>query len=144
MDFTNNDEDFVNKIIKSKEGIDLEFKQKVTSETKIAKTISALANANGGLIIVGISDQKRIVGIDPDEEIFMIEKANSTYCSPPAQLAFEIIKWDDPDPSPYEQSEKYLLKVEVCKSLINPIAYLSPGGQTKIFRRFGDQSRLVP
>ncbi|MFC3414722.1 AlbA family DNA-binding domain-containing protein [Algoriphagus hitonicola] len=144
MNFTNNDEDFVHKIIKSKEGIDLEFKQKITSETKIAKTISALANAKGGLIIVGISDQKRIVGIDPDEEIFMIEKANSIYCSPPANLSFEIIKWNDPEPSPYEQAEKYILKVEVFRNLAKPIAFLTPDGQSKIYRRSGDQSKLVP
>lgn len=144
MNFANYDEDFVNKIIKSKEGIDLDFKQKVTSQSKIAKTISAFANAKGGLIIVGISDQKRIVGIDPDEEIFMIQKANSTYCSPPAALAFEIIKWDDPEPSPYEHPEKYILKVEVIQNTGNPITFLSPDGQRKIYRRSGDQSKLVP
>lgn len=144
MNFANYDEDFVNKIIKSKEGIDLDFKQKVTSQSKIAKTISAFANAKGGLIIVGISDQKRIVGIDPEEEIFMIEKANSTFCSPPAALVFETIKWNDPNPSPYEHPEKYILKVEIIRNSANPITFLSSDGQRKIYRRSGDQSKLVP
>ncbi|WP_297336042.1 ATP-binding protein [Algoriphagus sp.] len=144
MNFTSNEEDFVHKITKSKEGISLEFKQKVTSESKIAKAIAAMANAKGGLIIVGISDQKRVIGIDPEEEIFMVEKANKQFCIPPASLSYEVIQWNDPAPAPYEPSEKYILKVEVFQNRASPIIYRTEDGQRKIYRRSGDQSKLIP
>ena len=53
------DEEFIKKVLKSEEGISLDFKLKVSSKEKIARTISALANTKGGIIVVGISDQKK-------------------------------------------------------------------------------------
>lgn len=62
------DEDFKKIFINSKESNMLYFKQKVTSEEKIARTLVAMANSDGGIVLIGLSDQKKIIGIDPEEE----------------------------------------------------------------------------
>lgn len=133
------DEEFVNTLLKSKEGIYLEFKQKVSSNEKIAKTISSLANAEGGILVVGISDQKRIIGIDPDEEIYMINSAISSYCFPEPKIKIEVIRWVDPNPSPYENEEKSILKIVIPRSL-DPIKAKTKNGDWKIYRREGDHT----
>lgn len=133
------DEDFVNILLKSNESNSLEFKQKVSSKEKIAKSISSLANKNGGLLIIGISDQKRIIGIDTDEEIYMIESAIQEYCLPHPKISIEKIKWNDPDPSPYENEEKHILKVEIQKSE-TPIKAKDKNGNWHTYQREGDHT----
>lgn len=143
MNSENIEEDFIERTLKSQEDTRLEFKQKITSKRKIAKTIAAMANALGGTILIGISDQKRVVGIDPEEERYMVESANATYCVPSAQLTTEEIRWEDPNPSPYEEVEKLILKVNITKSKEGPISYLSTDGSLKKYKREGDQSKLI-
>lgn len=53
------DEEFIKNLLKQKEGEKLDFKLKITSKEKIAKTLSALSNSQGGFIVVGMSDQKK-------------------------------------------------------------------------------------
>ena len=136
------DEDFVNYLLKSRENNLLEFKQKVTSKPKIAKSLASLANTQGGILVVGISDQKKIIGIDPNEEIYMLDSANETYCIPKVSYTIETILWHDPNPSPYESEEKTILKVTILKSE-QPIRVLSKDGTEKIYIREGDQTRLL-
>jgi predicted HTH transcriptional regulator len=44
------------------EGISLEFKRRVPQPERIAKEIVALANTNGGRIVLGVSDDGTIEG----------------------------------------------------------------------------------
>jgi predicted HTH transcriptional regulator len=53
------EEDFVKFLINSGESKTLDFKQKVTSKEKIARTLAAMANTDGGTILIGLSDQKK-------------------------------------------------------------------------------------
>lgn len=49
-----------------------EFKRLVHSPAKIAKPIAAFANTEGGVILVGVDDDKRIVGIESEKEMLEI------------------------------------------------------------------------
>ncbi len=51
------DQEFVNQLLLKVEGEQLEFKQQISSQEKIAKTLSAMSNSAGGLILIGVSDQ---------------------------------------------------------------------------------------
>lgn len=133
------DEEFIKKVLKSEEGISLDFKQKVSSKEKIARTISALANTKGGIIVVGISDQKKITGIDPNEEMYMIQDANDKFCIPPANIDFEAIKWIDEAPAYNEPSEKFILKAMIHPSK-QEIKSPDKNGILKVYRRVNDQS----
>lgn len=50
------------KLIKDGEGETLDFKKEITSVNKIAKTIVSFANHKGGIILVGVNDNKTILG----------------------------------------------------------------------------------
>jgi predicted HTH transcriptional regulator len=109
------DDDFIKELLDRHEGETLDFKQSINKSSRIAKTLIALANTKGGQIAVGISDQKKITGIDGDEEIFMIERANREFCSPPVELNFELYEVDFIDNQPLEE-ELYILVVNIPKS----------------------------
>jgi predicted HTH transcriptional regulator len=131
------DEDFVNLLLKEEEGLKLEYKQQISSQEKIAKTLSAMSNTAGGMILIGISDQRKIIGIDPEEERYMITAANETYCVPKATLELHVITID---PENLNEEEKYVLLVIVHATQDEPVSVKLTDGNLKIYRRIGDKS----
>lgn len=109
------DDDFIKELLNRNEGETLDFKQSVNKPSRIARTMIGLANSQGGQIAVGISDHKKITGIDGEEEIYMIEKANREFCSPPVDLAFELYEVDFLDNQILEE-ELYILIINIPKS----------------------------
>ena len=131
------DQDFVNLLLKEEEGLKLEYKQQISSQEKIAKTISAMSNTAGGLILVGISDQRKIMGIDPEEERFMIEGANQDFCYPKADLELQVITLD---PESVYEDEKYVLLVIDQQSKVGTIYVKQRDGSQKAYRRVEDKN----
>ncbi|MBW7888317.1 MAG: putative DNA binding domain-containing protein [Bacteroidetes bacterium] len=84
----------IKQLITDGEGDELEFKRKVSSPEKIAKTISAFANTKGGIILFGIDDDGSLIGVESEKtEIDLIRSAGEYYCDPPVQLSFEYIPY---------------------------------------------------
>jgi predicted HTH transcriptional regulator len=131
------DQDFVNLLLKEEEGLKLEYKQQISSQEKIAKTLSAMSNTAGGMILIGISDQRKIIGIDPEEERYMIAAANESFCVPQANLDLHVVSID---PDNLYEEEKYVLLVIVHASPDERVAVKLPDGSLKIYRRVGDKS----
>jgi predicted HTH transcriptional regulator len=131
------DEDFVNLLLKENEGLKLEYKQQISSQEKIAKTLSAMSNTAGGMILIGISDQRKIIGIDPEEERYMIAAANESFCVPQANLDLHVVSID---PDNLYEEEKYVLLVIVHASPDERVAVKLSDGSLKIYRRVGDKS----
>lgn len=138
------EDEFFKGLIKQKEGEKLDFKQKITSKEKIARTLSGLANTEGGFILVGMSDNKRIIGIDPEEERYMVESANEEFCIPKVSLVITEIKVPEENltDSPNED-EKSLLLVEVKKTSGPEIFCKNKNGELKSFRRVNDQTLAI-
>lgn len=135
------DKEFVRDLLKQKEGLQLDFKQKITSKEKIAKTLSALANSEGGFIVVGMSDKKIMIGIDVEEERYMIEAANDEFCIPRVAMILEEIKvYNDKTVAEDNDDEKSLLLVEVKKSLGPLIFCKNKAGELKAYQRVNDQT----
>jgi predicted HTH transcriptional regulator len=79
-------------LLEEGEGFQLEFKRKVTSPTKVARTLIAFANTKGGTILFGIDDDKTIVGVESEKmEVEMIETAGTMHCEPPIEPGIEIV-----------------------------------------------------
>ena len=131
------DQDFVNLLLKEEEGLKLEYKQQISSQEKIAKTLSAMSNTAGGMILIGISDQRKIIGIDPEEERYMIAAANESFCVPQANLDLHVVSID---PDNLYEEEKYVLLVIVHASQDERVAVKLSDGSLKIYRRVGDKS----
>ncbi|KUJ95355.1 MAG: Divergent AAA domain protein [Desulfonauticus sp. 38_4375] len=86
------------KLIKTGEGINIEFKESKTSPTKdIYQTICAFLNRIGGYILLGVKDNEKIIGVNP-EHISKIKKeivtsaSNPQKINPPISLMVEDIQ----------------------------------------------------
>ena len=88
----------------------MDFKQTISSVQKIAKTLVAFANTKGGKVLVGVKDNGRIIGVNPDEEKHMLLGAADHFCKPPVQLQFKEVKTEG----------KSLLMAEVKESECKP------------------------
>ncbi len=49
-------------LIQMGEGLTVEFKRTIDSPFKIAKTLASFANTSGGILLVGIADNRSTVG----------------------------------------------------------------------------------
>jgi predicted HTH transcriptional regulator len=144
MNSTKYNEEFIKKLIRQKEGKLLDFKQKITSKEKIAKTISAFSNSEGGFLLIGISDKKQVVGIDPFEEQFMIESANEEYCNSQATLTFHPIKWTEHESESEKGGEELMLLLVKVSPSQGPLIYCkNKSGNKKAYKRTGDQTLLI-
>lgn len=138
------DQEFVRDLLKQKEGLRLDFKQQITSKEKIAKTLSALANSEGGFIVIGMSDKRNIIGIDVEEERYMIEAANEEFCIPRVAMILDEIKvYPDKTSTEENDEEKSLLLVEVKKSLGPLIFCKNKSGELKAYQRVNDQTLAI-
>ncbi len=80
----------VKMLIEEGEGFELEFKRKVSSSKKIAKTVSSFANTNGGIILFGVDDDGTIVGVESEKtELNLIEESAECYCDPPVSVSLK-------------------------------------------------------
>ncbi|MCF8259237.1 MAG: ATP-binding protein [Melioribacteraceae bacterium] len=81
-------------LIRSGEGLRVEFKQRFSDYEKIAKEMIAFANTRGGVLIFGVADNGSIYGVDSEKSITeLVEKTVSNWCEPritPRYNYFEI------------------------------------------------------
>lgn len=70
----------------------LDFKFEVSDSKKIARTLSAFANTDGGRLLIGVKDNGNISGIRSEEEYYMIEAASKMYTHP--EVPFTATHWE--------------------------------------------------
>lgn len=124
----------IRRLILAGEGVTLDFKKKITSCEKIAKTMVSFANNKGGKLLVGVSDDGTISGVkSEDEEKYMLTKAAHFYCKPALDVYFEEVYIDD----------KTLLVAEIKSSLIKPHYALGEDKKWWVYVRVNDKSVLA-
>jgi predicted HTH transcriptional regulator len=124
----------VKKLIFEGEGVTLDFKKKITSCEKIARTMVAFANNKGGRLLIGVDDDGTIRGVkSEDEERYMINKATQFYTNPPLDPKFEEVYIDD----------KTVLAVEIAESVAKPHYSLAEDGKWWVYVRIKDKSILA-
>ena len=67
-----------------------DFKYEISDVRKIARTLSAFANTDGGRLLIGVKDNGKIAGVRSDEEIYMVEAAAALYCIPPVECHMSV------------------------------------------------------
>ena len=67
-----------------------DFKYEISDARKIARTLSAFANTDGGRLLIGVKDNGKIAGVRSDEEIYMVEAAAALYCVPPVECHMSV------------------------------------------------------
>ena len=81
--------DRIKKYLIDGEGETLDYKQEISSASKIAKTMVSFANHKGGVLLVGVRDNRSIAGIRSEDEKYMLDLAASFYCKPEIELELE-------------------------------------------------------
>lgn len=76
------DQKYLRSLIAEGEHQKLDFKFEISDSRKIARTLSAFSNTDGGRLLIGVKDNGRIRGIKSEEEYYMVESAASLYCKP--------------------------------------------------------------
>lgn len=76
-------------LIQRGEDATLDYKQSITSASKIAKTMAAFANDSGGTLLVGVKDNQKVCGVKSDEEIYMLDLAARFFCKPEVELVMK-------------------------------------------------------
>ena len=102
----------------------------------LANTIVAMANADGGMIAVGISDKtRRIEGIDQDKaHLNEILRTPFDFCVPTISVTTEFMPCQDSD-----GNDNHLLIIHVPAS-----PRLHANQADEVFWRVGDKSRKLP
>jgi len=70
------------KLIKQGEHQTQDFKYCISDSRKIARSLVAFANTDGGRLLVGVKDNGRIAGVRSEEEYYMVESAAKMYSKP--------------------------------------------------------------
>ncbi|MFP4041848.1 MAG: helix-turn-helix domain-containing protein [Bacteroidales bacterium] len=111
----------------------LDFKHSIANAKKIAKSLVAFANTNGGKLLIGVKDNGTISGIRSEEEFYMIETAAHMFCKPEIKFSTETWYIDG----------KTVLEITIPKSL-NKIYYAKDSqGKWKVYIRVDDKIFLA-
>lgn len=120
-------------IIQQGEHQQLDFKFRIDDSKKIARTLSAFANTDGGRLLIGVKDNGKITGIDPSEEIHMIDAAVDMYCKP--KLSFESRVW--------QEDMRLVLEIQIQPSSEKPISSPDEEGKWRVYVRRKDHTLLA-
>lgn len=119
----------INEWLRKGEGPNIDFKLQITSPQKIARSITAFANSRGGILLVGINDQKQIIGVNTSEEEYELELASQNFCQPAIPLYYEEVLIQN----------KTILVAEVPESNNKPHHVLDKNGKQTIYVRLNDE-----
>ena len=123
----------IQKLISQGEHQQLDFKFEISDARKIARSMVAFANTDGGILLVGVKDNGAIAGIRSEEEIYMIEAAAQLYCKP--EVEFTTKNW-------IEQG-KMVLEVTIPKSKSALHFAKDEKGKWLVYIRINDQNILA-
>jgi predicted HTH transcriptional regulator len=111
----------------------LDFKFEISDSKKIARTLVAFANTDGGTLLVGVKDNGALAGVRSEEEFFMVEAAANMYCKP--EINFVSKSWT--------VEGKTILEIIIQKSANRPHGALSEEGKWLAYIRVGDENILA-
>jgi 4'-phosphopantetheinyl transferase EntD len=112
----------------------LDFKFEISDSKKIARTLTAFANTDGGTLLIGVKDNGHIAGVRSEEEYYMIEAASEMYCQP--KIPIEAKEWN--------LEGKIVLEVKVKSSPDKPHKSPDKNNELKAYIRMDDENILVP
>lgn len=115
----------VKNLAQTGEGKFLEFKRTIPSAIKIAREMAAFANTGGGTLLIGVDDDRSLVGVKGyQEEEFLLNKAASEVCDPPLDVKIEVVHFGERD----------LLVIRITEAENKPVFVKEERGHTAYLR----------
>ena len=124
---------YIKNLIAEGEHQQLDFKFEISDSKKIARSLVAFANTDGGRLLVGVKDNGAIAGVRSDEEFYMIETAATLYTQP--EVSYTTRAWN--------VEGKQVVEVIVLQRTGKPHKAPDKEGKFKVFIRVKDQNLLA-
>ncbi|HDR52512.1 MAG TPA: ATP-binding protein [Mariniphaga anaerophila] len=121
------------KLIEEGEHQQQDFKFCINDSKKIAKSLVAFANTDGGRLLIGVKDNGKVVGISTDEEYYMVESAAKIFSSPP--IEFSTKQW--------HTEGKTVLEISISPSIKKPHYAKDETGRWLAYIRIKDENVLA-
>lgn len=120
-------------LIEKGEGLNLDFKFEIADARKIARSLVAFANTEGGKLLIGVKDNGKIAGVRSEEEYYMLDAAANLYCKP--KLDLSIKKWNI--------EGRTVLEADIMPAADKPVLAQNHDGRWLAYIRVNDRNMLV-
>lgn len=112
-----------------------DFKFAISDARKIARSLSAFANNDGGRLLVGVKDNGKIAGVRNEEDIYVIEQAAQMYCRPSQHVEFKAYKAEE---------GAVVVIAEIPASPTPPVMAQNDDKSWNAYYRVADENILAP
>ncbi|HPT01444.1 MAG TPA: ATP-binding protein [Bacteroidales bacterium] len=126
-------EGYIRKLIAEGEHQQLDFKFGITDSKKIARTLAAFSNTDGGRLLVGVKDNGAIAGVRSEEEYYMVQAASDLYTRP--IVPFQVKEWSI--------EKKSVLEIIILPEKQQLVKAPDREGDYKVFIRVNDENLPV-
>ena len=127
------DKHYLLSLIREGEHQQQDFKYRVADACKLAKSVSAFANTDGGRLLIGVRDDGHLSGVRSEEEIFMMHQAAYRYCKPEPSISFDT----------YHIEGHTIVIATVPPSAKRPVYAKDEEGRMRAFVRIKDENILA-
>lgn len=107
-----------------------DFKYRVDDPCKLAKSVSAFANTDGGRLLIGVRDDGHLSGVRKEGEIYVMHQAAYKYCKPEASVQFDT----------YHAEGRTIVIATVPPAEKKPICAQDEDGQMRAYIRIHDEN----
>lgn len=125
-----NERSYILRLVSEGEHQQQDFKYKISDAPKLAKSVSAFANTDGGRLLIGVRDDGHLSGVRSEEEIYMMHAAAYKYCRPSASIKFDT----------YHVDGRTLVIATVPPSEKKPICAINEEGEGRAYIRIADEN----
>lgn len=126
---------YIQRLIEEGEHEHQDFKFAISDARKIARSVSAFANNDGGQLLIGVKDNGNIAGVRNEEDIYVVEQAAQMYCRPAQKVEFTAYKTD---------GGAIVIKATIAKSSHRPVMAQEPDGSWRAYYRVKDENIAAP
>ena len=126
----NSDTEYLEGLVAEGEHDHQDFKFEISDARKIARSLSAFSNTNGGRLLVGVKDNGKIAGVRSEEEIYMVQAAASRYCQPKVELKTRS----------HDVNGKIVVEVDIAEAAIKPVFALDENDKPWAYIRIHDEN----
>ena len=127
------DKRYLLSLIREGEHQQQDFKYRVADACKLAKSVSAFANTDGGRLLIGVRDDGNLSGVRSEEEIFMMHQAAYKYCKPEASIKFDT----------YHAEGRTIVVATVPPSAKRPVCAQDEEGRMRAYIRIADENIMA-
>lgn len=124
------DKHFLLSLISEGEHQQQDFKYRVDDARKLAHSVSAFSNTDGGRLLIGVRDDGHLSGVRSEEEIHMMQMAASKYCQPEVNIEFDT----------YHTEGRTIVVATVPSSEKKPICTQDEDGHMRAYIRINDEN----